>query len=147
MLPSSFRANRFAACSVLVNCGSQREGARKMGQGQCCRRGGTAKYPIQIASRLARGNSGNRESGDRTYLERGGAVQGDTAGGTLAETIHGLIADGVVPRVEAHGVETWRVDVGEDTRDERSQHWGHEWLSGRNWIDRSTCDKVAGDVP
>ena len=33
-------------------------------------------------------------------------MQGDAAGGALAETKHGIIAHGVVARVEAHGVET-----------------------------------------
>lgn len=33
-------------------------------------------------------------------------MQGDAAGGALAQTKHGIIAHGVVARVEAHGVET-----------------------------------------
>jgi hypothetical protein len=30
----------------------------------------------------------------------------NTTGGTLAETVHGLVAVGVIARVEAHRVET-----------------------------------------
>ena len=46
---------------------------------------------------------------DRMYLVGGGAVQGDAAGGALAEAVHGIIAHGVVARVEAHGVETLKI--------------------------------------
>ena len=46
------------------------------------------------------------------YLVGGGAVQGDAAGGALAEAVHGIIAHGVVARVEAHGVETLKIGGG-----------------------------------
>ena len=57
------------------------------------------------------GDSESRSRGVTTrnsgsHLIGGGAVQGDAAGGALAETKHGIIAHGVVARVEAHGVET-----------------------------------------
>jgi hypothetical protein len=37
-------------------------------------------------------------------------VQGDATRRTLAEAVHGIVPDGVVARVEAHGVETWTID-------------------------------------
>lgn len=62
-------------------------------------------------------------------------MQGDAAGGTLPETVRSIIADGVVPRMEAHGVETWRVDV---VRGDWRQHsiGAVAFSSGRseNWI-------------
>ena len=39
-------------------------------------------------------------------------MQGDAAGGALAEAVHGIIAHGVVARVEAHGVETLKIGGG-----------------------------------
>ena len=33
-------------------------------------------------------------------------MKGDAAGGTLTETVRGFVAVGVIPGVEAHGVES-----------------------------------------
>ena len=50
--------------------------------------------------------SGGRAHRRETHLVGRGAMKRNTAGGTLAETVHGLVAVGVIARVEAHRVET-----------------------------------------
>jgi hypothetical protein len=107
MLPSSFRAKRLAACSVFLNCCERIIRCAGIEDGQRRAQGARRSGALGASRRIMPfRRSGVRAHRRETHLVGRGAMKRNTTGGTLAETVHGLVAVGVIARVEAHRVET-----------------------------------------